>query len=70
MDLEYETSMVLLIFSLTFFFGFLIWKVSDCKLEKSFDVYILVFILVLFGLYSYTIYNLQKDCKKVNCNPK
>lgn len=70
MNLEFESSMFLLVAILVVSFGYLIWKATNCKLEDSFSMVLLIIVLLSFSLYSYTLYNLQKDCKNVNCNRK
>jgi hypothetical protein len=70
MYLEFESSMFLLIIILVASFGYLIWKATNCKLDESFSMLLFIIVIISFSLYSYTLYNLQKDCKKVNCNRK
>ena len=70
MYLEFEDSMFLLITILVVSFGYLIWKVTDCKLDESFSLLLLSLVIIFFSLYSYCLYNIQKECKNVNCNRK
>ena len=63
MYLEFEDSMFLLAI-LVVSFGYLIWKVTDCKLDKSFSL-LLLSLVIIFLVFIVTVYTTYKKNVKM-----
>jgi hypothetical protein len=68
MDIEFSNMIMYIVMTILVLIGVGIWFLFGCKLESSFSKPLISIIIIIGIFYSYVFYNLNKDCKKVNCN--
>ena len=68
MDIEFSNMIMYIVMTILVLIGTGIWFLFNCKLESSFSKPLIIIIIIIGIFYSYVFYNLNKDCKKVNCN--
>ena len=68
MDIDFNNMVMFIIIIILILIGSGIWFLFGCKLENAFNIQLVSVIIIIGIFYSYIFYNLNKDCKKVNCN--